>query len=212
MKKSAGFLIIIIIALYLYSMRGHAQTLPLYDAEVSWGEVTRRVDNTQLTNLDRYDILRGECGGAMEVVATSPAGTSSKIVVTPRLSLCWAVRAVDANGLESELSNVEVFFPTTDTDDDGVMDFVDNCTLVPNVGQVDSDADGYGNWCDGDLNGDGITNSQDYVLFRAQLSQPSEPPVFTPADFNSNGYVNSQDFVIFRGLLLGKPPGPSGVK
>jgi hypothetical protein len=43
-----------------------------------------------------------------------------------------------------------------DTDDDSVLDIVDNCPLVPNTNQIDSDADGVGDVCDNytfDLNG-----------------------------------------------------------
>ena len=97
-----------------------------------------------------------------------------------------------------------------DADGDGVLDPADNCTLVANPAQVDSDADGYGNACDGDLNNNGFTNAQDYVLFRAQLGQPSVAPTYNQADLNGNGFVNAQDFVLFR-QLLGSPPGPSGL-
>jgi len=107
----------------------------------------------------------------------------------------------------------DTFTSTTmelDTDGDGVPDSADNCTLVSNPTQCDSDGDGYGNHCDGDLNNSGTTNSQDYVLFRAQLGQPSVAPTYNQADFNCSGSVNSQDYVLFRGLI-GAPPGPSGL-
>lgn len=101
-----------------------------------------------------------------------------------------------------------------DTDGDGLPDAVDNCILVANntgvAAQCDSDNDGLGNLCDADLNNNGHTNAQDYILFRAQLGQPSTAPGYNPADLNCNGAVNSQDFVLFRGLL-GLPPGPSGL-
>ncbi|MDH5255560.1 MAG: dockerin type I domain-containing protein, partial [Gammaproteobacteria bacterium] len=93
---------------------------------------------------------------------------------------------------------------------DGVVDDLDNCTLVANPGQCDSDGDGYGNHCDADLNNNGTVNAQDSVLIRAALGQPSVGPVFNPADLNCSGSVNAQDNVLFR-RLVGQPPGPSGL-
>jgi len=94
-----------------------------------------------------------------------------------------------------------------DTDGDGVPNVSDNCRLLSNANQADSNGDGFGNRCDGDLNNNNTTNAQDYVLFRQQLGQPSAAPVYNAADINSNGAVNAQDYVLFRGLL-GSPPGP----
>ena len=96
-----------------------------------------------------------------------------------------------------------------DTDADGTANGLDNCSLVANPTQCDSDGDGYGNSCDGDLNNNLATNAQDTVLFRQQLGQPSTVPAYNEADLNCNGAVNAQDMTIFRGLL-GSPPGPSG--
>jgi CSLREA domain-containing protein len=116
--------------------------------------------------------------------------------------------ATNAGGSTSEFS---VPFPAQpDTDGDGVPDATDNCQLRANAGQCDSDSDGYGNQCDGDFNNNGFTNSQDYILFRAQLGQPSAGPTYTQADLNCNGFVNSQDYILFR-ALLGQPSGPSGL-
>ncbi len=95
-----------------------------------------------------------------------------------------------------------------DQDADGVADDIDNCTLLSNPTQCDSDADGYGNRCDGDLNNNGATNAQDNVLFRAQLGRPSVGPAWNPADLNCSGSVNAQDRTLFRGLL-GQSPGPA---
>jgi hypothetical protein len=100
--------------------------------------------------------------------------------------------------------------PPPDADGDGVPDASDNCTQVANPSQLDSDSDGYGNICDGDLSNNGVTNAQDYVLFRARLGQSSTPPTYNIADLNGNGIVNAQDYVLFR-QLLGRPPGPSGL-
>ena len=48
--------------------------------------------------------------------------------------------------------------PDTDGDGDSADD-ADNCTLVSNPTQCDSDGDGYGNRCDGDLNNNSFTNA-----------------------------------------------------
>ncbi len=97
----------------------------------------------------------------------------------------------------------------TDTDSDGVVEYLDNCTQVANPTQTDSDNDGFGNRCDADLNNNGATNAQDTSIFRPRLGTTTVPPIYDIADLNGNGVVNAQDTSIFR-TLLGQPPGPSG--
>ena len=93
----------------------------------------------------------------------------------------------------------------TDTDTDTIVDACDNCTLVANPDQRDTNGDGYGNMCDGDLNNDGNTNATDLTLFK-QVYRGSDPD----ADFNGDGLINATDLTIFKGLYR-KPPGPSGL-
>jgi len=100
--------------------------------------------------------------------------------------------------------------PWVDTDGDGVTDPNDNCTMVPNPEQCDSDGDGFGNRCDGDLNNNGFTNAQDYVELLDRMGEPSTAPGYNIADLNCNGWVNAQDYLLLRSLL-GPPPGPSGL-
>jgi len=138
----------------------------------------------------------------------------------------WAVRDgdidvpspdADSDGWADSVDNCVNISNADQADTDGDLrgNMCDNCRLVANTtgagAQADSDADGFGNACDGDFGnpapGNGITNSQDYVIFRGQLGQPSTPPTFNKADINANGSVNSQDYVLFRGLI-GLPPGP----
>lgn len=92
-----------------------------------------------------------------------------------------------------------------DSDDDGVMDGYDNCSLVPNPDQRDSNADGYGNQCDADLNNDGRANSLDLGLFK-KVYGTADPD----SDLNGDGRVNSLDLGLFK-KLYGQPPGPSGI-
>jgi len=42
------------------------------------------------------------------------------------------------------------------SDIDGVLDTADNCIVVPNPLQYDTDADGFGNKCDPDMNNDNV--------------------------------------------------------
>ncbi|HKN93897.1 MAG TPA: thrombospondin type 3 repeat-containing protein [Thermoleophilaceae bacterium] len=52
-----------------------------------------------------------------------------------------------------------------DADRDGVLDDFDNCKGVANPDQLDTDHDGAGDACDGDLDGDGVPNAQDRCPF-----------------------------------------------
>lgn len=126
----------------------------------------------------------------------------------------------DANGPYSGVAGEPVLFDasgstdpdaTTATSDpppdsDGVPDASDNCTLVPNPGQCDSDGDGYGNICDADFNSSGSVDFGDMAYFR-EVFDTVDPL----ADLDcSGGTVNFGDMTIFRGLF-DTEPGPSCV-
>lgn len=92
-----------------------------------------------------------------------------------------------------------------DTDGDGIPDRSDNCTLVANNDQRDTDNDGFGNICDPDLNNDLIINAADLALFRELFGTSDEN-----ADFNGDGIVNILDYGILSANFFGVP-GPSGL-
>jgi len=100
---------------------------------------------------------------------------------------------------------LEVTAAIVDTDGDGLLDSEDNCTLVANADQRDTDGDNYGNICDGDLNNDGVVDARDFIMFRGAFGT-SGPD----ADFNGDGRVDAIDFVLFRNMY-NKPVGPSGL-
>ncbi len=155
----------------------------------------------------------GSAVGALTEIASNDdfSGLTSRVSfrVTP-----GAIYAIAVDGFESLQGHVNLalgFVPDpADSDGDGILDTADNCILVPNPSQCDSDNDGYGNHCDADVNNDGFTNGKDSTLFRQQLGQPSVGPIYNRADINCNGFVNGQDTTLFR-KRLGLPPGPSGL-
>jgi hypothetical protein len=105
-----------------------------------------------------------------------------------------------------------------DSDNDGISDDQDNCILIPNGplapdaggnSQLDTDGDGYGNLCDGDLNNNGDTNTLDLNLYKlAHRTSPGDANYDVDADFNGDGTINTLDLNIYKGLHR-LPPGPS---
>ena len=132
-----------------------------------------------------------------------PAGARYALRVKPAGSFKWDY------GLAWQL--------LADSDADGAYDSQDNCIdvangpLLPDAGgnsQRDTDGDGYGNICDGDLgNSGGIVNFADLAAFKTTFGTTN-----ADGDLNgSGGIVNFADLARFK-ALFGKPPGPSGIK
>jgi hypothetical protein len=90
-----------------------------------------------------------------------------------------------------------------DTDLDGIGDDVDNCTEVPNANQRDTNADGYGNLCDSDLDNDHDVDAADLVLMKSVFFT-SDPD----ADLDGDGTVNFLDLGRMGGTF-GALPGPT---
>ena len=70
----------------------------------------------------------------------------------------WYVLAVRVTGTVAYQITATEFGPNPDTDEDGVEDPFDNCTLVSNAAQKDLDVDGCGDVCDGDFNNNGVVD------------------------------------------------------
>jgi hypothetical protein len=92
-----------------------------------------------------------------------------------------------------------------DTDGDNIPDKSDNCTLVANSDQRDTDNDGFGSMCDPDLNNDFIVNAADLAMFRRVFGTDDKN-----ADFNGDGRVDFSDYEILVDLFF-QSPGPSGI-
>ena len=96
--------------------------------------------------------------------------------------------------------------PPVDTDGDGVADNADNCKLVANANQRNTDGDNFGNICDPDFNQNNLVDPTDFSRLKSKLGTPS-----ALEDLNGNGIVDPTDFSILKSYL-GKAPGPSGLQ
>ena len=85
-----------------------------------------------------------------------------------------------------------------DFDSDGVSDRTDNCGLIANAGQQDSDLDGLGNACDFDYNNDGQVNEVDAALLQSAFgSGPGDPDHNSAFDADGDGLIAGTDWGAF---------------
>ncbi|NNF61659.1 MAG: hypothetical protein HKN06_10075 [Gammaproteobacteria bacterium] len=98
-----------------------------------------------------------------------------------------------------------------DSDGDGMIDTSDNCTLIANPDQDDSDGDGIGNRCDADIANPNncLVDLNDLAAMRIAFLSTSGTPNWNPdADFDNNGAIDLSDLSILRVFFL-LPPGPA---
>jgi hypothetical protein len=139
--------------------------------------------------------------GKTKDAVVSPAAAGTFAVYDRMLNLTNSQAA--PGGMLSFLSVTDI--PPVDTDGDGIPDSSDNCTLVANTGQQDTDADGYGNICDPDFDNNNIVNAADLAYMRTTFF--SSDPL---SDLNSDGVVNAGDLAILSSFFF-MAPGPSGI-
>jgi len=115
---------------------------------------------------------------------------------------------------------MQLDFPATpeiemDLDGDGQVDWRDNCRLIPNPRQRDTDGDGYGNICDADVDADGrVTTSWGESFPRSErgdvewIALTARDGGYLPDhDLDGDNKVSERDVSIAQ-LLLFMPPGP----
>lgn len=91
----------------------------------------------------------GSNNGEIAVWQTiSEWGTVTAIGLSPDTEYCFHVRAKNLDGLKSDSPCTIVKTLPPDTDEDGVIDLLDNCPSEPNPAQSDIDGDGNGDLCD----------------------------------------------------------------
>ncbi len=70
-----------------------------------------------------------------------------------------------------------------DSDGDGIADSLDNCSMIANVNQTDTDGDKTGDACDPDMDNDGLSNIDE----KARGTDPRNP------DTDGDGIIDSKD-------------------
>ncbi len=93
----------------------------------------------------------------------------------------------------------------TDSDEDGVDDMQDNCLLIENTSQVDTDNDGYGNICDGDFDNNCTTDFIDLQVMKDNFFLAGDLLTDMDGDLNTN----FADLSVLKAIFF-LPPGPSG--
>ncbi len=112
----------------------------------------------------------------------------------------------DPNPADNVFASTQLTVVSADVDEDGVADLEDNCVFMTNADQRDSNADGFGNLCDADLNDDLIVNVVDLGILRTRFFSDD-----ADADFNGDGTVNVVDLGLMRARFF-LAPGPSGLE
>jgi len=138
--------------------------------------------------------------GVEYLTAEHTPDTTSVCAVSDANKYSWIIKNPE---LDSWVDSCADYRDFVDIDNDGVVDYEDNCLNAENLVQRDTDNDGFGNMCDADLNNDGVTNFADFATFRQQFFT-SNPD----ADLNGDGVVNFADFALFRSLFF-QQPGPA---
>ena len=97
-----------------------------------------------------------------------------------------------------------------DTDGDGVVDVMDNCSAKANASQNDSNGDGCGNRCDQDVTNDGFVAIGDFSQLALNFGS-TVPPASPDLDLDEppDHLIAIADFSQMS-LNFGGTPGPSG--
>lgn len=97
-------------------------------------------------------------------------------------------------------------------DGDSVEDAFDNCTVIPNDAQSDTDHDGCGNFCDADRDQDGTAGISDLVGCSDTFGTACAPYGPSCCDLDGDGVVGIYDLVYTSdNFQLPTGTGPSGI-
>jgi hypothetical protein len=187
----------------------------VWNLDINGGTASSFNPAATLRDLNVEVIDMGEAGSPVVAASQSTVENTENVWMVVPAGAQYALRVTRVGSFRWDYALA--WQVLADKDADGAHDGQDNCIdaangpLLPDAGgnsQLDSDADGYGNICDGDLdNSGGIVNFADLAAFKAMFGTAN-----ANGDLNgSGGIVNFADLAGFK-ALFGKSPGPSGIK
>ena len=179
---------------------------------LSWVAPVERTDGTALalSEIAGYTVYYGTSKGNYpdSLSVNDISATSVTVTDLPIGTYYLVMTTRDTDGRESgysSMTTIQAYPVDLDGDGDGLADDSDNCTVVVNPLQRDTDLDGYGNYCDPDFDNNMLVNRQDLDYLKSKLFT-SDPH----ADLNGDGIVNLADLEIMKPYFFGSP-GPSGL-
>ena len=186
------------------TLQGHFPVAQLVDSLADNGGQTRT------HAIDTVSV--GTVSNPLLDTADAQAAASAIAAISPDSAFYLELGGVDLISLTDQRGLPATALPRNDIgaferinadgDGDGIADDLDNCLEIANPLQTDADNDGFGNFCDPDLNNDNIVNFIDLGILRLRFFSAD-----AVADFNADGVVNFVDLGILRSYFF-LPPGP----